>query len=98
MSAAFPLILTFSPGEKEQQLSIFFSAIIDRAADRLQFARTLGAYSFSPSGEKVRMRGPNHPRHSNAKTLRAFPLLPGGEDRDEGERPSIFGFMGRGKC
>ena len=41
------------------------------------------------------MRGPNHPRHSSAKTLRVFPLLPGGEGRDEGERHTIIGFMGR---
>ena len=69
------------------------------------------------------MRGPNHPRHSSAKTLRVFPLLPGGDlsrlgngernsvgdrrpvgpnerervspRRDEGERHTIIGFMGR---
>ena len=38
----------------------------------------------------------NHPAHSIAGTLRAFPLLPGGEGRDEGERHTIFEFMGRG--
>ena len=39
----------------------------------------------------------NHPRYSNVETLRAFLLLPGGEGRDEGERHTIFGFMGREK-
>jgi hypothetical protein len=37
----------------------------------------------------------NRPRYSNVETLRAFLLLPGGEGRDEGERHTIFGFMGR---
>jgi len=50
MSAAFPLILTFSLREKEQQLSIFFSAMIDRAAGRLQFAKTLEAILPLPKG------------------------------------------------
>ena len=37
----------------------------------------------------------NHPPHSNVKTLGAFPLLPGGEGRDEGERHTNFRLMGR---
>jgi hypothetical protein len=44
MSVAFPLILTFSPMEKEQQLDVFAFAKIIRAADRLQFAKRLGAF------------------------------------------------------
>jgi hypothetical protein len=49
--ASFPLILTFSPGEKEQQLSIFISAIINRAADRAQLAKTLETIPPLPKGE-----------------------------------------------
>jgi len=41
---------------------------------------------FEPLNQQVR---------SNDETQRAFPLLPGGEGRDEGERLTIFGFMGR---
>ena len=44
MIAAFPLILTFSPREKEQQLDISTFAKIIRAADRSQFAKTLRAF------------------------------------------------------
>jgi hypothetical protein len=40
MNATFPLILTFSLGEKEQQLDIFSFAMVLRAADRLQFANS----------------------------------------------------------
>ena len=43
MSDAFPLILTFSLREKEQQLYISTLAKINRAADSLQFAKTLQA-------------------------------------------------------
>jgi hypothetical protein len=51
MIAAFPLILTFSLGEKEQQLDISAFAQIVRAAGRLQFARTLGTFLPLPKGE-----------------------------------------------
>jgi hypothetical protein len=44
MSAAFPLILTFSLGEKEQQLIDSTFAKIIRAAGRLQFAKALRAF------------------------------------------------------
>jgi hypothetical protein len=44
MIAAFPLILTFSLGEKEQQLDISTFAKTIRAADRSQFAKTLRAF------------------------------------------------------
>jgi len=37
----------------------------------------------------------NHQARSNEEPQRAFLLLPGGEGRDEGERPTILGFMGR---
>jgi hypothetical protein len=43
MSAAFPLILTFSLGEKEQQLRIFAFAKTSQAAYRSSFIRTLRA-------------------------------------------------------
>jgi hypothetical protein len=39
MSAAFPLILTFSLGEKEHQLHISTLAKASRAADRSQFVK-----------------------------------------------------------
>ncbi|HTB82342.1 MAG TPA: hypothetical protein VK742_01695 [Candidatus Sulfotelmatobacter sp.] len=51
MRVTFPLILTFSLGEKEQQLDISAFAMIVRADDRLQFARTLGAFLPLPKGE-----------------------------------------------
>jgi hypothetical protein len=51
MSTAFPLILTFSLGEKEQQLNISAFAKINRAAGRLQFAKTLGTFLPLPKGE-----------------------------------------------
>ncbi|HTB83266.1 MAG TPA: hypothetical protein VK742_06395 [Candidatus Sulfotelmatobacter sp.] len=38
MSVAFPLILTFSLGEKEQQMDMFAYARTIRAVDRSQFA------------------------------------------------------------
>jgi hypothetical protein len=41
MSAAFPLILTFSLREKEQQSYISPFAKTTQAADRSQFAKTL---------------------------------------------------------
>jgi hypothetical protein len=50
-SAPFPLILTFSLGEKEQQLDILVFTKIIRAAGRLQFARTQGAFLPLPKGE-----------------------------------------------
>jgi hypothetical protein len=102
---AFPLILIPHAGEKEQQLIISIFAKTVRAVDRLQFAKTLGAFLPLPEGEGRGENSPkhsrfeplNHPAHSNVKTLRAFLLLPGGEGRDEGERHTIIGFMGRGK-
>jgi len=51
MSTTFPLILTFSLGEKEQQLDILAFAQIIRAAGRLQFVKTLGAFLPLPKGE-----------------------------------------------
>ncbi len=44
MIAVFPLILTFSIGEKEQQLIDSSFAKIIRAAGRLQFAKALRAF------------------------------------------------------
>jgi hypothetical protein len=51
ISAAFPLILTFSLREKEQQLDISTFTRINRAADRLQFSGTQRAFSPLPAGE-----------------------------------------------
>jgi hypothetical protein len=51
MSATFPLILTFSLGEKEQQLDISVFAKIIRAADHVQSAKALGAFLPLPKGE-----------------------------------------------
>ncbi|HTB85341.1 MAG TPA: hypothetical protein VK742_16965 [Candidatus Sulfotelmatobacter sp.] len=48
MSATFPLILTFSLGEKKQQLNILGFAKITRAAAHLQFAKKLGAFPPLP--------------------------------------------------
>jgi hypothetical protein len=49
--ALFPLILTFSLGEKEQQLhSCFFTKAV-QAADRLQFTKRLGAFLPLLKGE-----------------------------------------------
>jgi hypothetical protein len=49
MNVAFPLILTFSRGEKEQQLYIFPFAMTIRAADRLQFTKPPGTPPLSGS-------------------------------------------------
>jgi hypothetical protein len=49
--APFPLILTFSLREKEQQLYILAFAKTIRAADHLQFVRKLGAFPPLPRGE-----------------------------------------------
>jgi hypothetical protein len=64
------------PGEGRGEISPTTSCI--EPLNHPAHSQTQRADSFSPSGEKVRMRGPNYPRHSNAKTLRAFLPLPAG--------------------
>jgi hypothetical protein len=57
MSAAFPLILTFSLREKEQRLGISVFARVDRAVDHLSFAKTLETFPFALTvGEKIEIR------------------------------------------
>jgi hypothetical protein len=71
---AFPLILTFSRREKEQQLDILPLAKIIRAACRLQFAKTLRAFPPRPAGEG---RGEGeHFTQPMFKTLSKSPFYP----------------------
>jgi len=51
MSASFPLILTFSPGEKEQPLSVPGSPKALSAEASRGFVMRLGAFLPLPKGE-----------------------------------------------
>jgi hypothetical protein len=47
----FPLTLTLSPGEREQQFGVFRSLQMIRAAGCCRFARRLGTILPLPAGE-----------------------------------------------